>query len=149
MVKDMQAEIMERRKHRIPAVIVPGAIKELQGLDPKDRDNVVVRIVVYKPQAEDVVKAMRKQGFTARMFSYNRAKWEEDKKKKQTLNEALQNKTAKLNTTACECYQELFTALMHLKIIRVFIDGVLRFGIPPKFYIGLVMPRRGEERKIL
>jgi hypothetical protein len=38
---------------------------------------------------------------------------------------------------------------MHLKILRVFIDGVLRFGIPPNFYIGLVVPRKGEERKIL
>jgi len=65
------------------------------------------------------------------------------------LNESLTNKTAKLNQTASECYQDLFTALMHLKIMRVFIDGVLRFGIPPRFYIGMVMPRRGEERKIL
>lgn len=38
---------------------------------------------------------------------------------------------------------------MHLKIIRVHIDGVLRFGVPASFYIGLVIPRRGEERKIL
>ena len=40
-------------------------------------------------------------------------------------------------------------ALLHLKIIRVYIDGVLRFGIPACFYIGLIIPRRGEERKIL
>jgi hypothetical protein len=38
---------------------------------------------------------------------------------------------------------------MHLKIIRVYIDGVLRFGIPPTFYIGLVLPRKGEEKRIL
>jgi len=40
-------------------------------------------------------------------------------------------------------------ALMHLKIIRIYIDGVLRYGIPPTFYTGLVIPRKGEERKIL
>jgi V-ATPase subunit C len=54
-----------------------------------------------------------------------------------------------LHQTATECFQELFSALMHLKIIRVYIDGVLRFGIPPNFYVGLVIPKKGEERKIL
>ena len=58
-------------------------------------------------------------------------------------------KQAKLVSTATECFQELFTALMHLKVLRVFIDGVLRFGIPPNFYIGLVIPKKGDERKIL
>ena len=43
----------------------------------------------------------------------------------------------------------LFEALMHLKVIRAYIDGVLRFGIPPKFYIGVVMPKRGTEKSIL
>ena len=40
-------------------------------------------------------------------------------------------------------------ALMHLKVIRAYIDGVLRFGIPPKFFTGVVMPRKGEEKTIL
>jgi len=51
--------------------------------------------------------------------------------------------------TAVASYQQLFAALMHLKVVRAYIDGVLRFGIPPKFYIGIVMPRKGAERSIL
>lgn len=38
---------------------------------------------------------------------------------------------------------------MHLKVIRAYIDGVLRFGIPPTFYMGIVFPKKGEEKKIL
>jgi len=38
---------------------------------------------------------------------------------------------------------------MHLKIIRAYIDGVLRFGIPAKFYLGLVVPGKGQEKKVL
>ena len=33
--------------------------------------------------------------------------------------------------------------------MRAYIDGVLRFGIPPKFYIGIVMPKKGAEKTIL
>jgi V-type H+-transporting ATPase subunit C len=38
---------------------------------------------------------------------------------------------------------------MHLKVMRAFIDGVLRFGIPPRFYIGIVKPVKGLEKQVL
>lgn len=38
---------------------------------------------------------------------------------------------------------------MHLKVMRAFIDGVLRFGIPPRFYIGILKPVRGYEKQVL
>ena len=37
---------------------------------------------------------------------------------------------------------------MHLKVIRTYIDGVLRFGIPPKFFIGIIRPTKGYEERI-
>ena len=37
---------------------------------------------------------------------------------------------------------------MHLKVIRAYIDGVLRFGIPPKFFMGIIKPVKGNEDKI-
>ena len=41
-------------------------------------------------------------------------------------------------------------ALMHLKVIRAYIDGVLRFGIEPKkFTIAVVTPRKNTEKSIL
>lgn len=33
--------------------------------------------------------------------------------------------------------------------MRAFIDGVLRFGIPPRFYIGIVHPAKGQEKALL
>lgn len=33
--------------------------------------------------------------------------------------------------------------------MRTFIDGVLRFGIPPRFYIGIVKPTKGQEKTVL
>ena len=41
------------------------------------------------------------------------------------------------------------SALMHLKVIRAYIEGVLRFGIDRKFMIGLLCPRKGAEKSIL
>ena len=46
-------------------------------------------------------------------------------------------------------FSELYIALIHLKVIRAFIDGVLRFGIPPRFFIGIVHPIKGQEKHLL
>lgn len=139
----------KKKAARFPGALVPGSCFVMQGLDEKDKENTVCRLVAYKQQSDDIVKILRKAGYTARVFHYNQEKWNDEKKQRHILKEQLAQKTSKLHQTACECFQELFSALMHLKIIRVYIDGVLRFGIPPCFYVGLVIPRRGEERKIL
>ena len=38
---------------------------------------------------------------------------------------------------------------MHLKVIRAYIDGVLRFGVGSKAAIAVVIPKKGAEKKIL
>jgi hypothetical protein len=51
--------------------------------------------------------------------------------------------------TATTSFQQIFVALMHLKVVRAYVDGVLRFGIPPKFYIGIILPKKGAEKAVL
>ncbi len=38
---------------------------------------------------------------------------------------------------------------MHLKVMRSYIDSVLRFGIPPKFILGIYKPVKGKEKQII
>ena len=128
-------------------MLVPGVAK---ALDVSDKEgNRVYRFVAYKSQADDVVKACRKQGVSARVFKYDAKQNEEDKKNYAILKETYQNKTNTLHKLSSDQFQEQFSALMHLKVIRAYIDGVLRFGIEPKFMIGVVLPKKGMEKKIL
>lgn len=46
-------------------------------------------------------------------------------------------------------FGELFQALVHLKIMRVFIDGVLRYGIPPKFFLCFMKPEKNKDKKVM
>ena len=88
-------ELGQKQRERFPYVIVPGAVKEL---DVSDKDgNAVYRIVVYKAQADDVVKACRKSQVPARVFVYDQVQWNEDKKNYAILKETYQNKTNTLH----------------------------------------------------
>ena len=91
----MQAELKEKQDKRFPYVLVPGAMKALNITD-KD-GNGVYRIVAYKDQADDVVKACRKLSYPARIFNFDQAQWTEDKKNYEILKETLQNKTNTLH----------------------------------------------------
>jgi len=38
---------------------------------------------------------------------------------------------------------------MHLKIIRAFVESVLRFGLPVDFTISVIKPVKGKEKQML
>lgn len=139
-------QLKENQKKRMANPMVP--ILNQIGISDRD-NNHVYQSVVYKTQIDDVIKACRKAGVTARDFSYNRAEWEEEKKELTTLKEQCENKRKLLNQQSTDVFQECFTALMHLKVIRAFIEGTLRFGVSKNFFIGLVWPRKGSDRTIL
>lgn len=145
--KGIRKELADKRKHRLVEVLVPDAFKPL-GLEDKE-GNMVFRMVALKSQADDAIKACRRKGVSARIFSYDREQWTSDNSQRQLLKESLENKTTSIKDLAQIGFQELFVALMHLKVIRAYIDGVLRFGIPPRFYIGVVFPGKGQERTVL
>lgn len=61
----------------------------------------------------------------------------------------LDNETTKLHLLAKSSYCDLFETLMHLKVMRAYIDGVLRFGVRSEFLIAVLCPRRGREKQLL
>lgn len=131
----------------MPFVIVPDEPKAM-GISDKE-GNSVHRIFVYKSQVEDVIKALRRKQYTPKPFSYNKAQWEKEDQERKSNEIELQNATKALMRSGLDAFQQIFAALMHMKVVRAYIDGVLRFGIPPKFYIGLVIPKPKADRLIL
>lgn len=102
----IRVELKKKRDQRMPYGIVPDA-PFVCGITDKE-GNSVHRIIVYKPQHEDVLKALRKKSYTPRLFSYNKTAWEEENKERSVLQEQVQNATTQLNKTAVAAYQQLF-----------------------------------------
>jgi signal recognition particle subunit SEC65 len=103
-LESLGKEEFEKRKHnRFLYPLVQDAFFPMN-LDDKDKENVAVRLVCYKPQADEVIKVMRKLGFTSRTFSFNHEKWTQEKQQRQILKEQLVQKTSRLHQTATECF---------------------------------------------
>lgn len=137
---------MENQKKRMPGAVVP----RLRQTGIEDRENnKVYHTLVHKPQLDDVIKACRKFGILAKGFVFDRPAWEAEARELVTLKESFENKRKHINQVSTDLFQDCMVGLMHLKVIRAYIEGVLRFGIEKRFMIGLVCPKKGTERMIL
>lgn len=72
--KLLKDEYDKKRKTRMPFVIIPSTPISL-GIEDKE-GNQVYSLTCFKAQSEDVIKALRRKGYTSRTFSYNKEAWE-------------------------------------------------------------------------
>ena len=128
--------------------IVPRSARDL-GQEDKD-GNRLMRVIVMENSTEPfVAKCKSKIGFTARVFNYNEEKYKQELEEAKVIEGKLNKLTGKLEKRCYYTFSELYVALIHLKTMRSYIDGVLRFGIPPKFLLTVVNIKSGYEKKLL
>ena len=87
----------------MPTVVVPGATRAIAGLSDQD-GNQVYRLVVYKSQVDDCIRAFRRKQLTLRHFNYDRTQWERDNEQKSLLKEESENKQTTLNQVASDSF---------------------------------------------
>lgn len=46
-------------------------------------------------------------------------------------------------------FGEVFSIWLHIKILRVFVESILRYGLPPNFQGMIVKPKNKQEKKTL
>ena len=128
--------------------VVPGSAKELKALsDPKD-GATVWRVVVFQKYPEP--QRLRTIGTcVAKEFTYDITGYKADLEKIKQLELEIKTMSKKFKDTCYLIYSELFIASMHLKVMRLYIDGVLRFGIPPMFSMCIILPGKGYEKRLL
>lgn len=130
---------------------MPGVVpKSARYLGPEDKDgNQLWRVTVMRNQAADYQKVLKKNGYQAQMFDYDAEQYMADRKLEAKLKVDNQTLNDKIMKTTYHNFNNLFQSLLHLKIMRTFVDGVLRFGIPPKFFMAIVKPNKNMDKKIM
>mmetsp|Transcript_3322 Transcript_3322/g.5515 ORF Transcript_3322/g.5515 Transcript_3322/m.5515 type:complete len:326 (-) Transcript_3322:130-1107(-) len=127
--------------------VVPASDKYLGVEDPDG--NQLWRVTCMKSQVVDFIKVLKKNGYVGQQFAYDSDLYIENQKLLSKYQVDLNNLNIKIMNCCFYSFQELFQALLHLKIMRTYVDGVLRFGIPPRFMLGIVKPKRNQDAKIM
>ncbi|KAI0462756.1 hypothetical protein LJB42_003557 [Komagataella kurtzmanii] len=123
--------------------VVPRSAKEITA----DSEFVLYSVILFKKYVPEFLAAARENKWITREFNYDE---ESIKLLRNEYNDAstqehsLRNDLIRLVKAA---YADIVSSWLHIKILRTFIESVLRYGIPPDFsYFLLKLPHKAIEK---
>ena len=104
-----------------------------------DNDNKLYTVVVFKRTEDDLKERLRDMHLVIRDVDLNSLSQasREDCERRASEKKHLENK---LNRWCLINFGEAFSAWMHVKAIRIFVESVLRYGLPPCFVAPVLCP---------
>jgi V-type H+-transporting ATPase subunit C len=116
-------------------------------LDVADKDgNALYRVVLFKKNLDDFKSGARASPakFVVREFSFSPQKYQEYDAKRKKMVADLEKNEALCREVCRAGFSDTFVSWMHLKVMRIFVEGVLRFGLSetgkPKFSTFMLAP---------
>jgi V-type H+-transporting ATPase subunit C len=129
----------------------------------EDGDSVLVRCVLFRRCADEFRAAARARGYQARDYAppppaplpgtaeAAAAAAAAEHAKAMTVDALRADADAKRRALDGWCraaYGEAFSALVHLLVVRLFVESILRYGLPPAFLAAVVRPARKQEARL-
>ena len=140
-VKDWQA-----RYERLTAMVVPRSSNKIAA----DDEFALFNVTVFKKVKDEYIQKCRENKFTVRTdFT-----WDDDlvSRQRQELDEAGTSEKelwTELLRLARTNFSEAYQALAHLKVVRTFVESVLRFGLPADYFGVVVRPNPKRSKALM
>jgi len=137
LVKDWNSQY-----ERLSTHIVPRSSESVA----EDSEYILFKVVLFKKMLDDFKNAAREKKFVVRDFIFDPQKSGSANKKKL---EEEKDKLKKNLVRWCKTnFSEAFIAWIHLKAIRIFVESVLRYGLPSNFQAVLILPLKKSANKL-
>lgn len=144
--------------------VVPGSLKEIT----EDADSALYTVTILKSQyeagyyegeefqagttidfEEEFMKACRDKRYIVRPFEYNPDQAGQSAFQLTQLKTETDGMRSGLTRWSKTHYGEAFVAWMHIKVIRVFVESILRYGLPPDFTAVLYKVADGKNAELI
>ncbi|KAG2023740.1 V-ATPase subunit C family protein [Coprinopsis cinerea AmutBmut pab1-1] len=119
---------------RLTAMVVPRSAKELLA----DDEFALYSVVIFKRIHDDFVQKCRERKFIVRDFVFSEEDMERERQELETTNATERELWTDLLQSARINFSESYQLLVHIKVIRLFVESVLRYGLP-SHYIGVAI----------
>ncbi|KAM9978488.1 hypothetical protein ACTFIY_012247 [Dictyostelium cf. discoideum] len=111
----------------------------------QDNDYFLYSVILFKKFYENFKTKIIEKKWVVRDFKLEDNKPTQERSK---LTEDKKNCRTSLIRWCRLNFPEAFMAWVHLKVVRVFVESVLRFGIPFNFQAILMKPQKGADKKV-
>ncbi|RUP51066.1 ATPase, V1 complex, subunit C, partial [Jimgerdemannia flammicorona] len=113
----------------------------------EDDEYGVFTVTLFKRIVEDFSHRCREEKFVVRDFKYDEAALTNQKKDLEEITATEKEQQTTLLQLAKTNFGEIFASWIHLKALRIFVESVLRYGLPPDFAAMAVKPKHKMDRK--
>jgi len=151
------------RHHKRGSPVVPGSLQKIDS----DMDSTLYAVTILKGQYEagyfegddfqpgtkvdfeqEFAKACKEKRFFMREFAYDPAQSSKSAMALEQLQVEVDGMKSGLMRWCKTHYGEAFVAWMHIKVIRVFVESVLRYGLPVDFTAVLYKVFPGKDAEL-
>jgi len=122
--------------------VVPMSARKFKGMEDKD-GNTLWRVVMFRSAADGFKKQCREKRFIVRDFEYSDDAYKRLKAQREQLEDAVKRQQELVRGLYQAAWSDAMVAWMHIKAMRVFVESVLRFGMPPRFASFILTPKPG------
>lgn len=120
----------EKSYETITQFVVPRSAQEIAA----DSEYVLFAVSLFKKYQQEFVTACREHKWHPRTdFVYSEENLNELRKEFDTTRATESKSKIDLMRLAKTAYSEIFAAWFHIKAIRIYVESVLRYGLPPQF----------------
>lgn len=125
-------------------MVVPGSTKLLA----EEGEFCLYAVTLFKKVIEEFKGAAREKKFMVRDFVYDEEMMKAGKNERDKLVAEKQKQYAPLIRWLKINFGEIFSAYIHVKALRVFVESVLRYGLPVNFQAAVIEPNKGAAKKL-
>uniref|UniRef100_A0A671LV31 V-type proton ATPase subunit C n=1 Tax=Sinocyclocheilus anshuiensis TaxID=1608454 RepID=A0A671LV31_9TELE len=114
----------------------------------EDQDSGLFTVTLFRKAIDDFRLKARENKFTVRDFQYNEEEMKADKEEMTRLSTDKKKQFGPLVRWLKVNFSEAFIAWIHIKALRVFVESVLRYGLPVNFQAMLLQPNKKNMKKL-
>uniref|UniRef100_A0A668RFC9 V-type proton ATPase subunit C n=1 Tax=Oreochromis aureus TaxID=47969 RepID=A0A668RFC9_OREAU len=114
----------------------------------EDSDSGLFSVTLFRKAIDDFKHKARENKFTVRDFQYNEEEMKADKEEMTRLSTDKKKQFGPLVRWLKVNFSEAFIAWIHIKALRVFVESVLRYGLPVNFQAMLLQPNKKTMKKL-
>ncbi|WKY08058.1 hypothetical protein Q1695_007508 [Nippostrongylus brasiliensis] len=144
VVPKLSAKEWLQKYSTFTSMVVPGSTR----LITEEGDHALYSVTLFKKVIEEFKNIARENKFIVRDFVYDEESLKAGKSERDKLVAEKQRQYAPLIRWLKINFGEIFAAYIHVKALRVFVESVLRYGLPVNFQAVVVEPSKGSQKKL-
>ncbi|KAA8916230.1 hypothetical protein TRICI_001627 [Trichomonascus ciferrii] len=112
----------------------------------EDSEYTLFNVTLFTKYAAEFTSKVREHKWTPREFKYSEEAIADLKKEQQVASQTERKLWSEVVRLARTAYGDIIKAWAHLKAIRIFVESVLRYGLPPNFLTAVFQAPKNVEK---